>query len=82
MVTGTARIVAEIPERLEVETEAGAPAYLVVSDSFDPGWSATVDGRDGAAIYPAYCAFRAVYLPQGSTPSCSSTARRDSGWGS
>ncbi len=64
VVKGSARITQEIPERLVVETESLAPSYLVVSDSFDPGWSATVDGR-GATIYPAYCAFRAVYLPQG-----------------
>jgi Bacterial membrane protein YfhO len=64
LVEGTARIVEEIPERLVVETDAPTPAYLVVSDSFDPGWSATVDGTAGT-IYPAYCAFRAVYLPQG-----------------
>jgi Bacterial membrane protein YfhO len=64
VVTGSARIVEEIPERLVVETNAPAPAYLVVSDSFDPGWSATVDGQ-ASTIYPAYCAFRAVYLSQG-----------------
>jgi hypothetical protein len=62
--SGTARIAMEIPERMVVETEAKSAGYLVVSDSFDPGWSATVDGRP-ARIYPAYCAFRAVYLPEG-----------------
>ncbi len=55
---------AEIPERLAIETESRSPAYLVVSDTFDPGWSATVDGEP-AAIYPAYCKFRAVYLTGG-----------------
>jgi hypothetical protein len=63
-VTGSARIVHEIPERLQVETASAAPAYLVVSDAFDPGWSVTVDGQP-APIYPAYCAFRAVFLPAG-----------------
>ncbi len=63
-VTGSARIAHEVPERLVVETDAAAPAFLVVSDSFDPGWSATVDGQP-ATIHPAYCAFRAVYLPGG-----------------
>jgi hypothetical protein len=62
--TGSATIVQEIPERLVVETDSRAPAYLVVSDSFDPGWSATIDGEP-ATIYPAYCAFRAVFLPKG-----------------
>jgi hypothetical protein len=63
-VSGTARIVGDLPERVVVETEAEMPSYLVLSDTFDPGWSATIDGRP-APIRPAYLAFRAVYLPQG-----------------
>jgi Bacterial membrane protein YfhO len=63
-VAGRARIVEEIPDRVVVETDASMPAYLVLSDTFDPGWSATVDGRL-ATIRPAYVAFRAVYLPPG-----------------
>ena len=63
-VSGKARIVEDLPERVVVETDAATPAYLVLADTFDPGWSATVDGRP-APIWPAYVAFRAVYLPQG-----------------
>ncbi len=47
-----------------IETDAATPAYLVLGDTFDPGWSATVDGRP-VPIWPAYIAFRAVYLLQG-----------------
>jgi hypothetical protein len=61
---GNARIVTDLPERVEIEADAAGPAYLVLSDTFDPGWSATVDGQP-APIRPAYVAFRAVYLPQG-----------------
>ncbi len=64
IVSGTARILEDLPERMVIETEATAPAYLVVSDSFDPGWSAQVDGST-VAIHPAYVAFRAVFLPPG-----------------
>ena len=63
-VTGTARITEELPEKLVVVTDADKPSYLVLADTFDPGWSATVDGRP-APIYPAYIAFRAVALPSG-----------------
>jgi hypothetical protein len=63
-VTGTARIVTDLPEHVEVETESAGPAYLVLADTFDPGWTATVDGTP-ASIHPAYVAFRAVALPSG-----------------
>ena len=42
--SGTAGIVVDEPERVVVETESAAPAYLVLADTFDPGWSAAVDG--------------------------------------
>ncbi len=63
-VSGSARVVDELPEQVTVEALANTPAYLVLSDTFDPGWSATIDGQP-APILPAYLAFRAVYLPKG-----------------
>jgi hypothetical protein len=63
-VDGTATIVSEEPEALTVETSSNGPAYLVLSDSFDPGWSAKLDGLP-VPIRPAYVAFRAVFLPAG-----------------
>jgi hypothetical protein len=62
--SGTARIVTDRPERVVVEVKADGPAYLVLADTFDPGWSATLDGQP-APIRPAYIAFRAVYAPRG-----------------
>jgi hypothetical protein len=64
-VSGTATITTDLPERVVVETDTQAAAYLVLADTFDPGWSATVDGNP-AVIRPAYVAFRAVALPPGS----------------
>ncbi len=63
-VSGTAQIVTDLPERVEIKTDSPGPAYLVLADTFDPGWSATVDGRP-APIRPAYVAFRAVALAPG-----------------
>ena len=63
-VSGNARIALDLPERVVIEAQAETPAYLVLADTFDPGWSATVDGRS-APIRPAYVAFRAVYLTPG-----------------
>ena len=63
-VAGTATIVREEPERVEVATDSEGASYLVLADTFDPGWSATLDGHR-ARIRPAYLAFRAVYVPRG-----------------
>lgn len=63
-VSGTAKIVVDEPEHVEVETGSQGPAYLVLADTFDPGWSATVDGRT-VPIRPAWLTFRAVYLSAG-----------------
>ncbi len=62
--TGTARIVRDKPEHVEIETDSTSPAYLVLADTFDPGWSASVDGK-AAPIRPAWVAFRAVALSSG-----------------
>jgi hypothetical protein len=53
-----------LPERVEIAADAKTPAYLLLTDTFDPGWSATVDGKP-ATIRPAYAAFRAIFLPIG-----------------
>jgi hypothetical protein len=63
-VPGTARIALDLPEHVVVETDSSGPAYLVLADTFDPGWTATLDGRP-VPIRPAYVAFRAVALPAG-----------------
>lgn len=58
----TAHGLAEV--RIDVDTdEAG---YLVLLDSFDDGWSATVDGHD-AEVVRANAAFRSVEVPAGAS---------------
>ncbi|HEX8200770.1 MAG TPA: YfhO family protein, partial [Isosphaeraceae bacterium] len=64
VVSGTAAITREEPERVEVATDSAGDAYLVLADSFDPGWSARLDGRP-VPIRPAFVAFRAVFVPAG-----------------
>lgn len=44
--------------------ETDAPALLVLSDTFYPGWQATVDSRQ-ASIYQTNAAFRGVLVPPG-----------------
>jgi hypothetical protein len=42
---GPARIVVDTPDFLRVEVEPAAPGWLLLADSFYPGWTARVDGR-------------------------------------
>jgi hypothetical protein len=61
---GTARITRDAADRVDVDVEAREPAYLLLADTYDPGWSATVDGQE-VPIRPADLAFRAVRVEAG-----------------
>jgi hypothetical protein len=59
-----ARFAEDSDERVQLSVDAKRAGYLVLSDTYYPGWQATVDGRR-AEIQPADVAFRAVALPAG-----------------
>ncbi|NLE75133.1 MAG: YfhO family protein [Chloroflexi bacterium] len=61
---GTARVAAYSVNRMELEVDAAAEAYLFLSEVHYPGWQATVDGQ-AAPIYRANSLFRAVPVPAG-----------------
>lgn len=61
---GSVTIAREEPERIELRISAQTPGYVFLADSFDPGWSASVDGL-AAPVRPAQVAFRAVFVPAG-----------------
>jgi hypothetical protein len=52
------------PDRVTIGVNMAQPGYLVVTDTYYPGWQATVDGVP-AEILPANHAFRAVTLDKG-----------------
>ncbi|MCC6892885.1 MAG: YfhO family protein [Anaerolineae bacterium] len=65
-VTSSATIVSYTPERVEVQVTSSAPAYLVLTDAYYPGWVATVNGET-APILRADLMFRAVAVEAGSS---------------
>ena len=62
--SGAATILADHADRLRIETTSTGPAWLVLADTWDPGWRATVDGVP-ARMLRANLAFRAIRVPAG-----------------
>jgi hypothetical protein len=60
----TASIATETPQRIEIAVNAAADGYLVLLDTYYPGWQATVDGHP-TTIYRADYIGRAVFVPAG-----------------
>jgi len=58
------RIVRYHPNQVEIETQTEQAGFLVLSDTYYPGWRAFVDGQPNE-IYRANYLFRAIYLPSG-----------------
>ena len=57
-------MITDEPELVVIDTDGQADAWLVLADSFMPGWSADIDGV-AAPILAADLAFRAVAVPAG-----------------
>lgn len=53
------------PNVVRIKTETANDEVLVLSDQFDDGWTATVDGKD-TEISRANLIFRAIKIPNGS----------------
>ena len=57
-------IVQDKPERVRINVTTDQPGYLVLTDSWYPGWRAFVDGQP-APIYRADVLFRAIQIEPG-----------------
>jgi len=63
--TASAQVVRLTDTTMEVQTTSSAPALLVTSDSFYPGWRAFLDGTE-VRLFRADYALRGVTVPAGS----------------
>ncbi len=61
---GVSRITEEKPDRQRIEVDLSGPGYLVLTQAFDRGWGATLDGQR-APVERANLAFQAVPVPAG-----------------
>jgi len=50
----SARIVLDEPRRIEIEAEANAPAYLLLTDTYYPGWRAWVNDVETPILHANY----------------------------
>jgi hypothetical protein len=54
----------DLPGEIELHTLSEAPRWVVINESYDPGWQANLDGA-AVAIHPANVMFQAVLVPAG-----------------
>jgi uncharacterized membrane protein YfhO len=62
--TGQTKIIQYDPEQIIIQTQSEANNYLILTDSFYPGWVAYIDGN-ATNIEPAFDLFRAIAVPAG-----------------
>jgi hypothetical protein len=62
----SAIIAAYTPERIVINAQAGAEGWLILTDTYYPGWRVIVNGAD-APIHRADILFRAVQIPAGAS---------------
>src|SRR5207237_1428498 len=62
--SGQVKFVSYEPKRLVFQTEAAAPAVLLLNDRYDPNWQVTVDGKP-AELLRCNFIMRGVQVPAG-----------------
>lgn len=63
-IAGRAEIIRHEPAEVEINVATAEPAYLVLTDNYYDGWTATIDGQP-TEVLRANHTFRAVAVPAG-----------------
>jgi hypothetical protein len=61
---GTSRVLERRPDKVRIEADLREEGYVVLLDSYDPGWRVSVDGRE-SRLLRANFGFRAVQASAG-----------------
>ena len=61
---GSVTEIERTPNSVRARVDANEDSYLVLSDTFFPGWTATIDGEP-VEVFPAYHQFRGIVVPAG-----------------
>jgi uncharacterized membrane protein YfhO len=62
----SARVASMSSDRVEIDVNSRCGGMLVLSDTYYPGWKASVNGKD-VAVHPVDVAFRGVAVPAGAS---------------
>ena len=54
------------PSRIDIRVKSGCAGLVVLSDTYFPGWTATVNGHS-STVYPTDVAFRGIVVPAGTS---------------
>lgn len=61
---GEVKLRLDSPNRIALEVNSTHPGWVLIRDSWFPGWQVKVDDQD-SVLYPADYLFRAVFVPDG-----------------
>lgn len=61
---GYAKITGYSPNQITIKVSSNSPQFLVLTDTYYPGWEATVNGSP-TKVYRADYTFRAIQIPKG-----------------
>ncbi len=59
-----AKIIKETATSVDIKTDSNAPTFLVLSDTYYPGWQSTIDGKKTRVFVTNYLG-RGIILPKG-----------------